>query len=454
MARAVVDSVIRIEETALAPKSLALLERALTFLNPEYVKRSRLGLWCGATPEELNLFERTGPGELVIPRGAVRALRDAARAMGDDVSFEDRRAVHEPLDLRFDLELRDYQDAAARALTRHTQGFAVLPCGAGKTVIGAAAIARCCQPALVLVHTYDLLDQWRGTLRAALGVEPGVISEGRSEPSPITVGMVQTLAGLAPSALADLGRRFGVVIIDEAHHSPATSFRQILAAMPARYRFGLTATPERADGLTPLLGFCLGPQVFSIDHEMLVEAGHLLIPEVKAVRTGTRPEAETYAQLVTALACDDVRNRLVVELVEVAVFEGHSTLVLSGRVEHCEDLAALLRAADVEAAALTGKVARAHRGEVLERFRAGDLKVVCATSLADEGLDVSCLERVVLATPTRAEGRAIQRLGRLMRPHPGKGKPVLVDLVDDHPIALRQYAARRRAYRKVLGCLQ
>ena len=77
--------------------------------------------------------------------------------------------------------------------------------------------------------------------------------------------------------------------------------------------------------------------------------------------------------------------------------------------------------------------------------------MVCATSLADEGLDVSRLERLVLATPARAEGRTIQRLGRLMRPHPGKRTPVLYDLVDNIPLARRQFAARKRAYRKVLG---
>ena len=109
----------------------------------------------------------------------------------------------------------------------------------------------------------------------------------------------------------------------------------------------------------------------------------------------------------------------------------------------CED--------DVAAAALTGRTPKARRSAILDAFREGELAVVCATSLADEGLDVSRLERLILATPARAEGRTIQRLGRLMRPHPGKGTPILYDFVDDHPMARRQHAARRRAYRKVLG---
>jgi len=76
---------------------------------------------------------------------------------------------------------------------------------------------------------------------------------------------------------------------------------------------------------------------------------------------------------------------------------------------------------------------------------------VSATTLADEGLDITRLSRLILATPAKAQGRTMQRLGRLMRPHPGKGEPVLFDIVDDHPITQRQHRERLRAYRAVLG---
>jgi superfamily II DNA or RNA helicase len=125
--------------------------------------------------------------------------------------------------------------------------------------------------------------------------------------------------------------------------------------------------------------------------------------------------------------------------------------VLSGRVEHCTLLATRLGAEGVPAAALTGAVSRTRRNALLARFREGTLGVVCATSLADEGLDIARLERLVLATPARAEGRTIQRLGRLMRPFPGKATPELHDLVDEAPLARAQFGARLRAYRSVLG---
>jgi len=448
---AVVDGMIRLDPSALPPRAMEILWRGLTFPNPEYVNRVRFGRWVGATPEEITLVERGARGEIRIPRGAVGLLQDAVRAARGRLVFRDRRTTCEPIDYDFTFTLRDYQARAVEALTSRLQGCAIVPCGGGKTVIGTAAIAETGQPAIVLVHTQDLADQWRETIRDALGIEAGVVADGRIEPGTITVATVQTLATLEGPALRELAALFGVVILDEAHHAPAVVFRRVLSAFAGRYRFGLTATPERADGLTPLLDLCIGPTVFRIDHHELVAAGHLVVPRIEPVHTGCSLEADSHAALVARLCADPGRNQRIVELAAREANAGRSVLILSGRVTHCQKLAGHLRKAGVEAEALTGRVARGKRVEVLDRFRAGDLRVVCATSLADEGLDVSRLERLILATPARAEGRTIQRLGRLMRPHPGKGTPVLYDLVDDTVLARRQFAARKAAYRKVLG---
>ena len=170
MVNAIVDSVIRLAEAELPPRALGQLHRALSFPNPAFASRERMGRWTGATPEEVCLIDRDAEGRLTLPRGAVAALRAAVGRAGGSVTFEDRRVRHPHVALNFGFALRDYQEETVRALVRHTQGSAVLPCGAGKTVIGAAAIALAAQPALVLVHTHDLLEQWRETLQAALDV--------------------------------------------------------------------------------------------------------------------------------------------------------------------------------------------------------------------------------------------------------------------------------------------
>ncbi len=451
MIHAAVDSMIRLDEAELPPKMLPLLHQTLSAPNPEYSLRQRMGRWTGNTPENLTLIGYSHNGELALPRGAVAALKAAAVAAGRRVVFDDQRVSFEAEEYGFSFSLRDYQEEAAAALVHNTQGVVVLPCGGGKTVVGAAVIARLGQPALVLVHTHDLLEQWRNTLRDALGVEPGIIAGGELKPDRVTVATIQTLITLGPSALWRLGQRFGLVIIDEAHHVPSETFRLVLGRIPAKYRFGLTATPERADGLTPLLTFGLGPIVFDLKHQRLVDAGYLVIPEVYRVDTNISVEADDYTELVSALCKHEARNRQLLQLASECAHGGRCTLILSGRVTHCEQLAAALNEDGIDAAALTGRVPKKKRTALLGLFRAGELPILCATSLADEGLDVSRLERLILATPARAEGRTIQRLGRLMRPHPGKATPILYDLVDDHPMAQRHHAARRYAYRKALG---
>lgn len=448
--QAVVDGMIRFDPREVHPRAMEHLLRDLSFPNPDYVSRVRFGRWVGATPEEISLLDDR-EGLATVPRGAVALVREAVRAAGQELAFDDRRTVCPRVDFELGFELREYQEHAVTALVNRTQGCAVVPCGGGKTVIGTAAVARIGQPALILVHTHDLVEQWAATVRESLGIDVGIVAAGKLTLRNVTVATVQSLVTLDDAVRADMAGRFGTVILDEAHHAPATVFREVLSWLPAKFRFGLTATPERSDGLTPMLHLCIGPELFRIDHQALVAAGHLVVPRVVPVATGATTNAETHAAIVGDLANDPDRNRLIVDLVAREAQAGSSVLVLSGRVDHCQRLAAFLTKAGIEAVPLTSRVAKGQRTAVLDRFRDGSLRVVCATSLADEGLDVSRLERLVLATPARAEGRTIQRLGRLMRPHPGKGTPVLYDLVDDIPLARRQFAARQRAYRKVLG---
>jgi superfamily II DNA or RNA helicase len=390
-------------------------------------------------------------GTVYLPRGAVGLLREALAAAGEQVVFQDHRVLLPKVTFPTAPTLRDYQQTASAALKEKLQGYAVIPCGGGKTRLAVATIGALGQPALVLVHTHDLLDQWLEAIRTGLGLEAGTITEGVSRPDLVTVATVQTLVGMEPDELTRIGRQFGVVVVDEAHKTPSTTFRQVLSALPGRYRFGLTATPGRADGLTPLLELCIGPCLYRVTHEELVAAGHLVLPEIVAVPTNCAPDAEDHTHLVSWLVGDSARNKLITDLAAQDAREGHSVLVLSGRVEHCRRLANALVDMGVEALALTGSVPRNNRVEILDRFRAGAFRVLCATSLADEGLDVPGLSRLILATPARAEGRTIQRLGRLMRTCPGKPTPRLYDLVDDHSLAQSQYRARQRAYRKVLG---
>ncbi|MBN1530746.1 MAG: DEAD/DEAH box helicase [Thermoleophilaceae bacterium] len=450
-----VDAAIRIDRADLPDKLLERLRRALSFPNPAYLDRLRLGLHPGGEPETL-CFLREAKDEIRLPRGAIHELRRLAARDGVEVRCEDRRTL--PLARLPGLpavELRDYQERAVDALERVTQGTVVIPCGGGKTRVGVGAIERLRTPVLILVHTLDLAEQWRGELRSLLGIEPGVVGGGEDRPDGVSIAVIQTLARWSTDRLDAFLDGFGLLILDEAHHVAAATFHSIVGRCPARYRLGLTATPEREDGLTPLLELFLGRPLVVVSHEELVSAGVLALPEIRTVETGfTFPYlgVDDYAPMMAALVADEERNDLITRSVVEAARNSHTCLVLSGRVAHCRAIVRRTRAAGVEAAELTGRVTKERRAELLDRARRGDLPVLVATSLADEGLDLPRLSRVLLAYPSRARGRTVQRLGRLMRPHAGKGRPVLIDFVDRKvPILRRQHLDRRRLYAEVLG---
>jgi superfamily II DNA or RNA helicase len=232
-------------------------------------------------------------------------------------------------------------------------------------------------------------------------------------------------------------------------------FRHVIAHLPGKYRFGLTATPDREDGLTPLLELCIGPQLFAIDQDELVALGYLQRPEVRFLEsrfTFDYDGPEDHHELMNALVEDEARNQLILDQVLADARAGHTVLVLTGRVNHCEHLTARIARAGVKAGFLTGSVGKKERRALLEEFREGSLPVLVASTVADEGLDVPRLDRIVLAYPSRAKGRITQRLGRLMRPHPDKAAPVLYDVVDPHvPPLVRQWQERKRIYLEITG---
>ena len=125
--------------------------------------------------------------------------------------------------------------------------------------------------------------------------------------------------------------------------------------------------------------------------------------------------------------------------------------MLSDRVDHCAWLADTLQSYNIVAEPLVGRMTKKQRAEVLERANNRQIQVVCATTVADEGLDLPSLDTVVLTTPTKAMGRIQQRIGRVMRPHPQKQDPIVIDCVDDIG-AMHGLANKRQKLYTKLGC--
>ncbi|NBV20262.1 DEAD/DEAH box helicase [Janthinobacterium sp.] len=349
------------------------------------------------------------------------------------------------------LTLRPYQRTALAAWWRRKNGIIVAPCGAGKTAIGLTAVLHIATPALVLVHTHDLLRQWQARAHA-IGIPVQVIADGAPPTvSRLVVATMQTLATWSRKTLDSWGESFGLVVVDEAHHVPCATLTDVLYSLPGRYRLALTATPERADGLTPILLSHMGPVRAEVSRAALIEANAIIVPEVRRISTGWAPKEDCdYTEMVTASTESAKRNGLIVALASAAVAEGRTVLIQTERVEHVEQLGRMLQGMGVGSAAVHGRLHPKVRAALLESVASGRTPVLIATQLADEGLDLPKLDTLILGVPQRNAARLEQRVGRIARPAPGKLGAVVYDLCDGGK-AERLWYQRRKVYR-MMGC--
>lgn len=463
----------------LPPKPLELIRYTLSYPNAKYVRAKRMGFPTEGEPERIACAIEAPDGSMHVPRGSIGVVREllAECRFGLEV-VEDRRSSGSKIGPFPSVSLRDYQEEGVLELIRKLQGIAVLPCGGGKTRLGVGAVGALSVTTLVIVPTKDLADQWIAELQNLLSVEAGLVGDGKD------TGDRDIVVAIDDSLVLKLGRepewaqKFGLIIFDEIHHCPSKTAQSILLRIPARYRLGLTATLMREDGATPLIGWSFGPILVERTTKQLLDLGILMPAEIEYVETGWTFSYPILEPVRRHLESKDgfkrrhskwTRERLVVmeaELVEdlmrnVDIADraaddakaGETVLILTGRRDHTKELAEMICARGVEAVALTSASGRKKRREAIQNLKDGKLPVMIATSLADEGLDVTRLSRVILAFPQRAKAATLQRLGRLLRNFPGK-RPKLVDLVDSKVPTLRKRAdARKKTYRET-GLLQ
>lgn len=510
--RVTIDHAIRMPKHA---DVLAELKKRLSFPNPAREALARRGQHPGRVPETWCAVEASQEsGEVVVPRGALPHVIEALRAAGVTPEWQarvtyDRDAVVTPLD-QLAVQGRDYQVEAVEKCAAQRQGVVGLPCGGGKTMVGALLTAHLGQRAVVCCPTTDIRDQWVETLRRVSGGKLKIrVIGGDVDWSGVSLSPREVAVGVDDSLASDRAvpmlRSAGLLIFDECHRLASKTWRAIVGVCAARWRIGFTATPERADGWDLLLPLLLGPVLLERSQRWLVEQGYLAQPTVYALAVPTTSSASDFVYRVMCGSCgressvdpdkvktgllkckatigrgskrdvcnapiagdaqvsktfntgkagsrvakDPARVGLVLDMVRWAHARGRVVLVLLGRVSAVPVLVRELAGHGIEAVGLTGKEPRPKRAEALRRVRAGHVRVVVATTVADEGLDLPEADTLVSANPGKASGATTQRVGRICRP---KGlEPLVFDVVDGGSNYARQWSARSSAYRKAYG---
>jgi len=429
------------------------IRNRLSMRNPAFDEAVRMGRWTGNLEPTLRYYQEEGDS-IITPRGFIRQLISMAKKEGIPFQVIDNRRTLPEVDFAFAGTLKPFQETALEDILSRDTGTLSSPTGSGKTVIALAAIAERKQPALIVVHTRELLNQWIERIESFLGIpekEIGKIGGGKfTIGDRITVGIVNSVYGKAD----EIAPHVGHLIVDECHRTPSRTFTEAVSAFDCQYVLGLSATPWRRDKLSKLIFWFVGDVVHQVDREALIEGGSILPVEVIERKTDFQTffdPVEAYPQMLAELTRDRARNVLICRDVAHEAENGSGVcLVLSDRKEHCGELQGILRDKfGIESELLTGDFSKTEREAVVQRLAGGQVKVLVATGqLIGEGFDCRDLTTLFLATPIKFDGRLLQYVGRIMRPAPGKERALVYDYTD---VRIGVLVAAARARKRVYG---
>lgn len=427
------------------------LKEKLTIDNPRYIAAKRYGRWIGKQLKPKLRYYNFQSGTICFPRGfANQAILLCRQYLGQSPRIIDKRRLLRPVAFNFSGTLRPYQQAAVEKVINRSFGVLEAGTGSGKTVMALAVIAARTQPTLVVVHTKELLYQWRDRAEQFLQSTPGLIGDSHFQIEPLTIGIVNSVR----KRRDELVSSFGHLIVDECHRVPATLFTDVVSDFDCRYMLGLSATAFRSDdGMTKLIYYYMGDRLHQVDQGELEQTGAIVRPlHIRKLTNFTYRYRGDYQQLITALTKHEGRNRQIADDVIELVNKKKSgtVLIVSDRVSHCKQFEELLLKSGINAALLTGQTPPDERGSIVQSVVDGDVDVLISTlQLIGEGFDCPDLTTLVLTTPITFEGRLLQVMGRIMRP--GKDKQAMViDYVDDAVSVLSRSA---RARKKVFAAL-
>ena len=318
--------------------------------------------------------------------------------------------------------LRPYQGQAADSFWYGGSGVVVLPCGAGKTIVGCAAMAQASATTLILVTNTVAARQWRHELikRTTLTAdEIGEYSGAKKQIRPVTIATYQVITtkrgGIHPHLELLDARDWGLIIYDEVHLLPAPVFR-MTAGLQARRRLGLTATLVREDGREGDVFSLIGPKRYDAPWKDIEAQGYIAPADCIEVRV-TLNEAERMAY---AVAEPDQKYRLastaesktdvIVDL--VSKHRGTPTLVIGQYVDQLSDLAARL-----DVPLITGETTVRRREQLYEAFRSGAIELLVVSKVANFSIDLPSAQIAVQVSGAfGSRQEEAQRLGRLLRP--------------------------------------
>jgi len=357
--------------------------------------------------------------------------------------LEDTRPEPAKMSVTFAGKLRKethQPEALAKALEAGS-GVLSLPCGYGKTTVALAIASKLGLRTMIMVHKEFLANQWRERIQQFCpGAKIGLVQRDTVDTdADFVIAMLQSVS--QKEYTFEQFESIGTLIVDEAHHICARVFSQALFKLCPKHVYGLSATPDRKDGLTKVLHWFLGPTFFAVERKeqtkVTVTTVDVELPRYRDGPPTNRLGKISLAEMISILVEDPQRNKKLVNVVKRASRGGRKVLILSDRRLHCEYLHKEFPGSGLYMGGMSE--------QALEESSKCSI-IIGTFSQAHEGLDIPTLDTLVLATP---KSDIKQSIGRILRETPGKkNQPHIWDLRDKWSVLNAMYHKRCRVYRE------
>ena len=462
---------IHIDELSIAMRNR--IRRMVSFHNSEFYKLQAMGFSTAEKPRIIS-GAQTFEHHIGIPRGTLAQFVELLEDAGISYQIEDLRERGKAIHVDFIGQLYPPQQEAANALLAVDIGILAASTAFGKTIVGTYLVASRGVNALILVHTREILQQWKDSLEHFLDIYEDLPTyktpTGRIKKRDSCIGELYSgqnkLTGIVDvamiSSLLKNGevlpeiKQYGMVIMDECHHAPAPRNERVLNEVNAYYVYGLTATPYRDDGLKKRIFMQFGPIRYHCtakDRARDQGIGHYVYPRFTLV-TDIGNEKKNYNESVKYICENERRLQMIIDDVKNCIQAGRTPLVLSHYKDYARRLYDNLIGVDDHLILLEGGRSNTERKAI--RKQMDDIPddqtviVVAINKYVGEGFNYPRLDTMMLTTPFRFEGNWEQYAGRLNLDYIGKKDVVIYDYVDCHMAMFnRMYHQRMKIYKKI-----
>lgn len=439
---------VRLSREGMTTALINFLKEELNFASSEFIIKKKIGKNTFGTERYFKFIEET-ENKVVVPRGFIGKLLRFCRENKIEYDFIDERKKQKGSPYLFNAQLREHQQVVVESISKKDLGVIVAPPGSGKTIVALKIISDKQQPALIIVHRKQLVEQWIERIGTFLGIpkhEIGKIGQGKNKVgNKITVATIQSLAkGIDKEESKIILSAFGTIIVDECHRIPAETFRNTITKLKTFYLYGLTATPFRKYNDGKLIFIHLGEVVAEIKaNEISTSKQAKVIIRNTELDVPFNSKTDKFETLSKILVHDSVRNKLILGDVKAEINKGRKVVIITERKEHIDSLHQYLKQS-YEAITLSGEDSEINKNTKGKNLKNGNYQVLITTGqFFGEGTDLQNAKCLFLVYPFSFEGKLIQYIGRVQR---SEIAPTIYDYRDIKIDYLNKLFLKRNTY--------